>query len=98
MPERSQPRIGVLGLGTMGGAMAAHIARAGFPLAAWNRTAALHLMDLGSALDVVRESGAVLPIAALAAQLGARPVATGHADDDMSTLARPIRGLSGLQR
>ncbi len=78
--------------------MAAYIARAGFPLAAWNRTVALHLMDLGSALDVVCESCAVLPIAALAAQLGARPVATGHADDDMSTLARAIRGLSGLQR
>jgi len=78
--------------------MAAHIARAGFPLAAWNRTVALHLMDLGSALDLARESGAILPIAALAAQLEARPVATGHADDDMSTLARAIRGLSGLQR
>src|SRR5450756_61350 len=39
MSERTQPRVGVLGLGTMGGAMAANIARAGFPLAAWNRTA-----------------------------------------------------------
>jgi 3-hydroxyisobutyrate dehydrogenase len=31
-------RIGVAGLGTMGGAMAQNIARAGFPLTVWNRT------------------------------------------------------------
>lgn len=57
---------------------------------------ALHLKDLGIALDLARESGAVLPVAALAAQLEAGLVATGHADDDMSALARAIRGLSGL--
>jgi hypothetical protein len=38
----------------------------------------------------------VLPVAALAAQLEAGLVATGHADDDMSALARAIRSLSGL--
>src|SRR5450759_3739465 len=38
MSERTQPRIGVVGLGTMGGAMAANLAQAGFPLTAWNRT------------------------------------------------------------
>jgi 3-hydroxyisobutyrate dehydrogenase len=58
---------------------------------------ALHLKDLGIALDLARESGAVLPVAALAAQLEAGLVATGHADDDMSALARAIRGLSGLE-
>jgi len=57
---------------------------------------ALHLKDLGIALDLARQSGAVLPVAALAAQLEAGLVATGHADDDMSALARAIRGLSGL--
>ncbi len=57
---------------------------------------ALHLKDLGIALDLARESGAVLPVAALAAQLEAGLVATGHADDDMSALARALRGLSGL--
>ena len=42
---------------------------------------------------------ATLPdsIAALVAQLEAGLVATGHADDDMSALARAIRGLSGLE-
>jgi 3-hydroxyisobutyrate dehydrogenase len=56
----------------------------------------LHLKDLGIALALARESGAVLPVAALAAQLEAGLVATGHADDDMSALARAIRSLSGL--
>ena len=58
---------------------------------------ALHLKDLGIALDLAREHGAVLPVAALAAQLEAGLVATGHADDDMSALARALRSLSGLE-
>ena len=57
---------------------------------------ALHLKDLGIALDLARERGAVLPVAALAAQLEAGLVANGHADDDMSALARALRSLSGL--
>ena len=35
----SAPRVGFLGLGTMGTPMAANIAKAGFPLTVWNRTA-----------------------------------------------------------
>ena len=31
-------RVGFVGLGTMGGAMAANAARAGFEVSAWNRT------------------------------------------------------------
>jgi 3-hydroxyisobutyrate dehydrogenase len=46
------PRVGFVGLGTMGGAMAANAARAGFPVTAWNRSAgrgaALH--ELGVTL------------------------------------------------
>jgi 3-hydroxyisobutyrate dehydrogenase len=57
---------------------------------------ALHLKDLGIALSMARETGTVLPVAALAAQLEAGLVAQGHADDDMSALARSIRSLSGL--
>jgi 3-hydroxyisobutyrate dehydrogenase len=43
-------RVAVLGLGTMGGAMAANIARAGFPLTVWNRTTgkAGALLELGA--------------------------------------------------
>lgn len=58
---------------------------------------ALHLKDLGIGLAMAREMGAALPVAALAAQLEAGLVAGGHADDDMSALARSIRSLSGLE-
>jgi len=42
-------RVGFVGLGTMGGAMAANAARAGFDVSAWNRTPgrAVELADLG---------------------------------------------------
>jgi 3-hydroxyisobutyrate dehydrogenase len=42
-------RVAFLGLGTMGAAMAANLARAGFPVTAWNRTAgrAPELQELG---------------------------------------------------
>ena len=33
-----ETRVGFCGLGTMGAAMAANVARAGFPLTVWNRT------------------------------------------------------------
>ena len=34
------PRVGFLGLGTMGGPMASNVLKAGFPVTVWNRTAA----------------------------------------------------------
>ncbi len=58
---------------------------------------ALHLKDLGIALAMARETGATLPVASLVAKLEADLVADGHADDDMSALARTIRSLSGLE-
>jgi len=57
---------------------------------------ALHRKDLGIALDLAAQLGAVLPVTALAAQLETGLVAGGHADDDMSALARAIRALSAL--
>jgi 3-hydroxyisobutyrate dehydrogenase len=50
--RRPLARIGFIGLGTMGGAMAANVARAGFEVSAWNRTAgrAAELGDLGVVL------------------------------------------------
>ncbi|HKF85920.1 MAG TPA: NAD(P)-dependent oxidoreductase [Candidatus Limnocylindrales bacterium] len=57
---------------------------------------ALHLKDLAIALDMARSLGATLPVAGLAAQLEAGLVARGRGDEDMSNLARAIRGLSGL--
>ena len=36
--EGPRQKVGFVGLGTMGFAMAANLARAGFPLTVWNRT------------------------------------------------------------
>ena len=57
---------------------------------------ALHRKDLGIALDLAAQLGAVLPVSALAAQLETGLIAGGHGDDDMSALARAIRALSAL--
>ncbi len=58
---------------------------------------ALHRKDLAIALDLAARVGAGLPVSALAAQLETGLIAQGHADDDMSALARAIRGLSALE-
>ena len=55
----------------------------------------LHLKDVMIALDMARESGAALPVTALAAQIENGLVAQGHGDDDVSALARAIRAWSG---
>src|SRR5689334_14934931 len=57
---------------------------------------ALHRKDLGIALEMAREMGADLPVAELASEFETELVARGHADDDMSALARVIRDRSGL--
>ena len=57
---------------------------------------ALHLKDLGIALELARENGASMPVTALAAQIENGLIAQGHGDDDMSALARAIRSWSGL--
>jgi 3-hydroxyisobutyrate dehydrogenase len=46
-------RVGFIGLGTMGGGMAANVARAGYPVTAWNRTPgrAAELADVGITLE-----------------------------------------------
>ena len=51
MNESGRERVGFAGLGTMGAAMAANIARAGFPLGVWNRSAGrAHLLaEFGAA-------------------------------------------------
>ena len=58
---------------------------------------ALHRKDLGIALGLADQLGASLPVSALAAALESGLIAQGHGDDDMSALARAIRGLSGLE-
>ncbi len=57
---------------------------------------ALHRKDLNIALAMARELGADLPVTTLAEALEADLMAAGHADEDMSALARAIRARSGL--
>ncbi len=56
----------------------------------------LHLKDLGIALGLAAESGVELPVTELCAEIERVLVETGHADDDMSAVARRIRALAGL--
>ena len=58
---------------------------------------ALHLKDLGIALQLAREVGAAMPVAALVSQIESGLVAQGHAEEDMSNVARTIRTMSGLE-
>jgi 3-hydroxyisobutyrate dehydrogenase len=57
---------------------------------------ALHRKDLGIALDLAHQLGAQLPVAEEAAEFETDLIGHGHADDDMSALARVIRERSGL--
>ena len=57
---------------------------------------ALHLKDLGIALGLAAELGASLPVGQLCESIERDLVAAGYADDDMSAVARSIRGRSGL--
>jgi 3-hydroxyisobutyrate dehydrogenase len=56
----------------------------------------LHRKDLEIALSLARETGAYLPVAAMAAEFEDELIAEGHGDDDNSALARSIRRRSGL--
>ena len=58
---------------------------------------ALHKKDLEIALQLARELGADLPVTALVSGYEADLIAGGHADDDISALARTIRSRSGLE-
>jgi len=57
---------------------------------------ALHRKDLAIALGLAGELGADLPVTALVADLEKRLIERGHADEDMSALAREIRARAGL--
>jgi len=96
-------RVGFVGLGTMGGAMAANVARAGFEVSAWNRTPgrAAELGELGvrlvtSPAEVAATSEVVVTIVAdtpdvEAVLFGEAGVAAGATPGsivvDMSTIA-----------
>ena len=57
---------------------------------------ALHRKDLAIALELAREVGSAMPVAGLAAEIENGLLRKGHGDDDVSALARAIRGWSGL--
>ena len=57
---------------------------------------ALHLKDLGIGLGLAEELGADLPVTRLCAEIERALVAGGHAEDDISAVARAIRARSGL--
>jgi 3-hydroxyisobutyrate dehydrogenase len=57
---------------------------------------ALHLKDLGIGLGLADELGVDLPVTRLCAEIERGLVAAGHADDDISAVARSIRAGSGL--
>jgi 3-hydroxyisobutyrate dehydrogenase len=58
---------------------------------------ALHRKDLAIALALAREIGVSLPGSSLVAALEDGLLARGHGADDQSSIARVIRGLSGLE-
>ncbi|MCI0585152.1 MAG: NAD(P)-dependent oxidoreductase [Chloroflexi bacterium] len=96
-------RVGFVGLGTMGGAMAANVARAGFEVAAWNRSpgraaelGALGVRLVSSPAEVAATSDLVVTIVSdtpdvEAVLFGAAGVADGAARGslvvDMSTIS-----------
>ena len=57
---------------------------------------ALHLKDLSIALGLADEVGAELPVSRLCADVETDLMSDGHADDDISAVARWIRARSGL--
>ena len=56
----------------------------------------LHRKDLTIALAVAREMGVTLPVAAFVEQVETGLMARGHADEDISAIARSIREQSGI--
>ena len=55
-----------------------------------------HFKDLRIALDLARNLGVTLPVAALAEQIEAGLIGQGFGDEDVSALARAIRSLSAI--
>ena len=56
----------------------------------------LHRKDLQIALEIARELGVTLPLAAYIEQVETGLISRGHEDEDMSAVARSIREQSGL--
>lgn len=57
----------------------------------------LHRKDLNIALNVARELGVTLPVAAYVEQVETGLVTRGHGDEDISVIARSVREASGIE-
>ena len=57
----------------------------------------LHRKDLNIALNVARELGVTLPVAAYVEQVETGLIARGHGDEDISVIARSVREASGIE-
>ncbi len=57
----------------------------------------LHRKDLNIALEIARELGVTMPLTAYLEQVETGLIARGHADEDLSAVARSIREQSGLE-
>ena len=64
-----KPDIGLVGLGTMGAALALNIAEKGFPIAVWNRTASVTREFHAGAGDLARRIVPAETLAAFAAAM-----------------------------
>ncbi len=57
----------------------------------------LHRKDLNIALEIARELGVTMPLTAYLEQVETGLIARGHANEDLSAVARSIREQSGLE-
>lgn len=96
-----KPAIGLVGLGTMGAALALNIAEKGFPIAVWNRTASVTQDFHAGAGDL---AGRIVPTETLAGLAAAMAVPrsiilmvpAGKPVDDMLTALAPHLGPDDL--
>jgi len=97
----SKPQIGLIGLGTMGAALALNIAEKGFPIAVWNRTTAVTHAFHAAAGDLADQ---IVPTGSLAELVSAIEapraiilmVPAGKAVDDQLEALKPLLGPEDL--
>jgi 3-hydroxyisobutyrate dehydrogenase-like beta-hydroxyacid dehydrogenase len=100
-------RIGFIGLGKMGSAMARNLLRAGHQVAAYNRSREkaealagfalkLALKDMRLALETAGECAAPMPLASLIRDHFLSAMAHGQAELDWSSMARVLARNAGL--
>jgi len=89
------PRTGLIGLGTMGGALALNIAEKGFPIAVWNRTATVTRTfhaEAGQLADAIVPTMSLVELVAAIAPPRAivLMVPAGPAVDEQLTALKPL--------